>query len=161
MKRRQTMRVVSVLMCLTLLAVFLGCRTRTYERGDVAARSLQQAAMEVQVQSRYLTFTMSALDDLVNRPAADLRPQFELFRRNLDRLQDSAGRNEKAARAAYERNAAYLGSWDRQITNMNYEVVRSRSEARRTEVTNKFNAVNQRYAEARTVMQPLLTYLTD
>jgi hypothetical protein len=160
MKRRQTLRVASVLVGVVLLAVFVGCRTRTYDRGDAAARSLQQAAMEVQVQSRYLTFTMSALDDLVSRPRADLRPQFEQFSRNLDRLQDSARRNEKAARAAYERNAAYLGSWDRQITNMNYEVVRSRSEDRRKEVTNKFNAVNERYAEGMTVMEPLLSYLS-
>jgi hypothetical protein len=161
MKMRQSPQVILALLALVTLAIFVGCRTQNYDRGDAAARSLQEAAMEVQVQSRYLTFTMSALGDLINKPAGDLRPQFQQFSKYLDRLEDSARRNEKAARAAYNRNAAYVASWDRQITNMNYEVVRSRSEARRTEVTDRFNAVNNRYAEARTVMQPLLTYLND
>jgi len=127
----------------------------------MAARSLQNAATEVQIQSQQLSLTMSSLEDLVNKPGADLRPQFKLFSENLDRLEASARRNDKAAEAALKKNALYLASWDLQITNMNYEVVRSRSEARRTEVGERFKSVHNHYREARTAMQPLLTYLKD
>jgi hypothetical protein len=158
--RKHSHLAICIVACLTL-ASLTACKTATYDRGDAAARSLQNAAAEVQIESRYLTFTMSALEDLVKKPAADLRPQFKQFSKNLDRLEACARRNEKAAESTYLKHAAYFRSWDRQITNMNYEVVRSRSETRRTEVTERFNAVNRRYYEARTTMQPVLAYLND
>lgn len=149
-----------------LVAIFLplalaGCATNTYERGDAAAKSLQNAGAEVQLEGRQLSFTMSSLENLVNRPAVDLRPQFKQFTANLDRLELCARRNEKAAEQAAIRNAVYLVKWDREITNMNYEIVKSRSEARRAEVVDNITAVSRRYAEARNVMQPLLAYLND
>ena len=161
MKNTQRSHLVLLALCLIAFACFLGCRTSTYKRGEMAARSLQNAATEVQIQSQQLSLTMSSLEDLVNKPGADLRPQFKLFSENLDRLEASARRNDKAAEAALKKNALYLASWDLQITNMNYEVVRSRSEARRTEVGERFKSVHNHYREARTAMQPLLTYLKD
>ncbi len=161
MKTRQSFHLSLFVLSLILSTPFVGCRTNIYDRGDAAARSLQNAATEVQVEGHYLTYTISALEDLINKPAPDLRPQFNQFRRNLDRLEESARRNEKAAQAALEKNALYLASWDLQITNMNYEVVRSRSETRRAEVAERFKAVNRRYMEVRTTIQPLLTYLVD
>ena len=43
------------------------------------ARSLDAAAAEVQGQRRALEMTTEALQDLVNKPAADLKPQFARF----------------------------------------------------------------------------------
>lgn len=161
MKNTQHARLVCLALCIIAFACFVGCRTSTYKRGEAAAQSLQNAATEVQIQSQQLSLTMSSLEDLVNKPGADLRPQFTQFSRNVDCLEASARRNDKAAEAALKKNALYLASWDLQITNMNYEVVRSRSEARRAEVGERFKSVHSHYREARTAMQPLLTYLKD
>jgi hypothetical protein len=144
-----------------LALLLCACATNTHDRGAAASKSLRNAAAEVQIENRQLTFTMSALDALVNKPAVDLRPQFKQFSSNLNRLEASARRNDKAAEAALKRNVVYLVVWDRELTNMNYEVVRERSEIRKNEVAESFKAVNQRYTEARTVMQPLLVYLND
>jgi len=150
-----------LLLCAAIPPFIIGCSTTTYDRGDSAAKSLQNAAAEVQIEKRELTFTMNALDSLVSKPAVDLRPQFKQFSGNLDRLETSARRNDKAAEVASQKNVAYLQSWDRQLTNMNYEVIRERSETRRTQVAENFNAVDRRYTEARAAMQPLLSYLND
>ena len=154
-------KIVSSLTLASLTAGLAGCSTTSYERGDAAGRSLQNAAAEVQIQSRELRFTMSTLETLVNKPAVDLKPQFDSFSKSLNRLQAAVARNQRAAEAVVAKNAEYLASWDRQITNMNYEVVRTRSVERRGEVTDRFEAVSRRYAEARTVMRPLLAYLND
>jgi hypothetical protein len=154
-------KIVSSLTLASLAAGLAGCSTTSYERGDAAGRSLQNAAAEVQIQSRELRFTMSTLETLVNKPAVDLKPQFDTFSKSLNRLQAAVARNQRAAEAVVAKNAEYLASWDRQITNMNYEVVRTRSVERRGEVTDRFEAVSRRYAEARTVMRPLLAYLND
>jgi DNA repair exonuclease SbcCD ATPase subunit len=150
-----------LLLSAVLSPLLIGCSTTTHDRGDSAAKSLQSAAAEVQVERHQLTLTMTSLESLVHKPAMDLRPQLKQFSANLDRLEAAARRNDKAAETALERNARYLESWDRQLTNMNYEVVRESSEKRRTEVAQNFNAVNRRYTEARTVMEPLLSYLND
>ena len=44
---------------------------------------------------------------------------------------------------------------------MKYEAVKTRSVARKTVVSQRFEAVNRRYAEARATTQPLIAYLND
>src|ERR1043165_10194205 len=44
---------------------------------------------------------------------------------------------------------------------MNYEVVRTRSQARKVEVTKYFDSVDKRYREAQDAMGPLLSYFYD
>src|SRR5262245_3884753 len=111
-----------------------GCRTTGYDRGDAAARSLQEAAAEVQAQQRALDTTMTALNDLINKPSADLKPQFHWYSVSLDRLIDTADRTEETAKVMKKRSARYFEEWDKQLAEMNYEYVRRNSEARRAEV---------------------------
>jgi hypothetical protein len=153
---------VSRLLGLGFAAIWLGgCSTTGYDRGDAAARSLQTAATEVQTQTRALDTTMAALNDLVNKPASDLKPQFHWYSISLDRLIDSAERTEGTAKVMKKRNAEYFEEWDKQLAAMNYEYVRRSSEARRTEVTSQLETINQHYQESTEVVQPLIAYLID
>ena len=138
-----------------------GCSTTGYKRGDAAAKSFQYAAIQVQEESQALTATIRTLDTMTKQPAADLKPQFRQYNRALNRLEKCVARNESAAVRLAAKNYLYLQHWDNQLTNINYETVRASSEARKTDVTNQYQAVNQRYTEAREVMQPLLKYLND
>jgi hypothetical protein len=144
-----------------LVLALAGCATSTYKQADSAAISQQNAAEEVQIEGHELNVTMACLQDLVNKPAPDLGPQFHQFSKAVDHLEAAADRNERAAQKVAEKHTAYFEGWNQQITNMNYEVVRSHSEARKTQVTTRFENVNRRYAEARTVMRPMLNYLND
>ena len=138
-----------------------GCSTTGYDRGDAAARSLQSAAAEVQAQQRALDTTMAALNDLVNKPSADLKPQFRWYSISLDRLIDTADRTEGTAKVMRKRNAQYFEEWDKQLAEMNYEYVRRSSEARRSEVNGHLETINQRYDESTEVVRPLIAYLID
>ena len=138
-----------------------GCHTTGYDRGDATARSLQTAAAEVQAQGRSLDTTMAALNELINKPAADLKPQFRWFSVSLDRLIDTADRTEGTARSMRKQSAKYFEEWDEQLAEMNYEYVRRSSEARRAEVTGHLETINQRYDESVEVVRPLIAYLID
>jgi uncharacterized lipoprotein YehR (DUF1307 family) len=138
-----------------------GCATAGYNKSDATARSLQRASYEVQVESRALNSTLHTLSELVNSPGADLKPQFRRFSAALDSLVASSERNDKADVEITKRSAAYFQAWDKEISTMNYEAVRSKSQARRAEATTDFQKVHQRYLEAQGVMQPLLSYLED
>lgn len=138
-----------------------GCATAGYTKGDATARSLQRASYEVTGESRALDTAIQSLRDLVEKPGADLKPQYQQYSAALDRLIASAERNHRADQQISQRSAAYFQAWDKQLESMNYEVVREHSLARKAEATNDFESVHQRYVEAQTVMQPFLAYLQD
>src|SRR5206468_1723372 len=79
------------------LICFSGCASNSYKKSDAAAHSLQKAAMAVNAESRAIDVTLASMDDLVNKPAGDLRPQFERFSDALNRFMDASARAEKAA----------------------------------------------------------------
>ncbi|SPE55574.1 conserved hypothetical protein [Verrucomicrobia bacterium] len=138
-----------------------GCSSAGYHKGDSAARSLESGAGEVQAESRSLDSTLGCLDDLVNKPSADLKPQFRGFSAALDRLMTASKRAQAAIQDMEQRNAAYLAAWDKELEAMNYEAIRDHSEARRNEVAEHFNEVNRRFQDTQSVMGPLISYLQD
>src|SRR5205814_10524855 len=103
-----------------------------------------------------LDLTMAALHDLVNTPGAsaeaepsdkrfnkpsvDLKPGFERFSKALERLQAAAARNDQAAAQIAQKHAAYLASWNKELGEMKYEAVKTRSEARKNEVSQRFES---------------------
>jgi hypothetical protein len=138
-----------------------GCASTPYHKGDAAAVSLQNAASEVQGQSRALEVTMGSLDDLINKPEPDLKPQFKRFSKSLDNLAGYARRNERSQARVRSKSGDYFEAWDKQLATMNYENIRNQSQERKTEVINTFNSVNKRYHESQDAMGPLLAYLFD
>jgi hypothetical protein len=138
-----------------------GCASTPYHKGDAAAVSLQDAASEVQGQSRALEVTMGSLDDLVNKPEPDLKPQYKRFSKSLDNLASYAKRNERYQARVRNKSGDYFEAWDKQLATVNYETIRTESQERKTEVINSFNSVNKRYRESQDAMGPLLSYLYD
>lgn len=157
-------RLVPMLQVSTGILVALclaGCASSSYKKADAASSSLQKAATEINTQNRAIDATMGALDDLVNKPAPDLRPQFTRFDATLDWLIDSSKRAEKAADNANKKSEDYFQSWDKDLSNINYDAVRDQSVSRKTEVSNELNAVNERYRQNQAVVEPLISYLRD
>jgi DUF2959 family protein len=113
-----------------------GCASTPYHKGDAAAVSLQNAASEVQGQSRALEVTMGSLAGY-------------------------ARRNERSQARVRSKSGDYFEAWDKQLATMNYENIRNQSQERKTEVINTFNSVNKRYHESQDAMGPLLAYLFD
>jgi hypothetical protein len=138
-----------------------GCETNGFQKSDAAAQGYRDASWEVQAESRTLDSTVASLNSLVNQPAPDLKPQYEQFNQCLYQLESAAARNEHAATRIAARNAAYLETWNKELGAMSFEAIRARSEARKTTVTDHFEAVNRRYTEARSVTEPLIDYLND
>lgn len=138
-----------------------GCASTGYQKGDVAAISMQKAATEVQIEGRAMDQTIVTLKDLLTETNGDLRPPFKRYSKSLDRLVATAQRTENTGRRMQEKNAAYLQAWDQQLQTIDYQHIRDLSEARRADVTNRVEAVNRRYQESQAAVQPLISYLLD
>lgn len=147
---------------LALTAVcLLGCHSPGYKKSEVAAGGLQSAASEVQAEIRALELTMGTLNDMLNAPQPDLKVQYKRFSSSLDAFIANSRRAEATGRVMQEKNQAYLQAWDKQISTINYEVVRNASVNRRNEVSNHVDSLTQRYAETHAVVGPLIAYLSD
>jgi hypothetical protein len=150
------------LICILGTAIGItGCQTHGYQKGDAASASLRTAASEVQAESRALDLTMATLRELVNKSTGDLKLQYERYSKALARLEASAARTDRMAGTVAQKNAAYFEAWNRQLGTMEYPAIRTVSETRKAEVSDRFQAVTRRYNEARAAMQPLISYLND
>ena len=138
-----------------------GCASPGYKKSNAAAAGVQNAALEVQAESRTLDLTVGALRDLVNQPTGDLRQPYRHFCSSLNQFEAEARRAETSGRRMAERHAAYLQSWDKEAAGIEYQHVRDLSQNRKTEVANQFGTVRRRYEESQAAVQPLIAYLED
>jgi hypothetical protein len=160
--RNATRRHVACGLALTVVAGLLcSCASNGYQKGDVAAASMQKAATEVQAEQRALDGTVAALGELMNAPEGDLSIPFKSYSSSLDRLITAARRTEATGKTMELKSAAYVEEWDRQLQSIDYQHIRDLSEARRTEVTNRVEVINRRYKESQEVVQPLISYFED
>src|SRR5215472_13959101 len=88
-------RTLQTSICIVGVLYLSGCASPSYKQADSASTSLQKAAVAINTENRAIDATMNALDDMVNKPAADLRPQFARFNSSLNWLEDSSKRAEK------------------------------------------------------------------
>ena len=104
---------------------------------------------------------MAALNDLVNQPATDAKPQFLRFSKALDRLAASDKKAGKGANHLTRKRAEYFEVWDKEIAAIKDAEIRQSSEDRKAEVSKQFDTAIRAYDEARGSMRPLVDYLTD
>ena len=147
---------------LILSAVGLtGCSTTGYRKGDATAASLQTGSSTIQAESRALSLTIDSLNELVNTPAPDPRPQFKNFSRSLDQLVASAAEADEAVKDIRKRSDAYFAAWDTELSAMGFDVVRENSTLRKTAVSNQVDVICRRYEDNQAVVAPLIAYLQD
>ncbi len=146
-----------------LLAVALlpGCSSTGYKKSDAAASRLHEAAGAVQLESRNLEATMTALNDMTNSPSGDLRPQFQRFSSALDGLISSSKHSRGSTTNLDKKRAAYFEAWDKELVKTNDPEIRKRGQARQAEVSQQFDSTTRRYREAQDALVPLVGYLQD
>ncbi len=140
---------------------FTGCAGVGKRPNDSAAYSLRRAAAEVQYEQRTLDLAMGTLKDLVTDPGADLKLPFRQYNLAVNRLIAAANATQRTGQRMSQQNAAYLREWDKQSQAIEYEHIRNVSLDRRTEVSNRFSVIDQRYQQSQAVVQPLVSYLMD
>ena len=156
-----SLRILPVCALALVVGALTGCQTAGYQKSDAAAVDAQAAATAVQVESRALATTMGALNDLVNQPAPDARPQFQRFSAALDQLSAAAQRAEDKAEGLAQKRMAYFQAWDKEISTIKDEDIRNRSVARKSEVSTQFDFALQQYRDAENDVKPLIGYLQD
>jgi phage-related minor tail protein len=153
--------ITSLLLVVPLAALLAGCASAGYQSGQKTSNNIQKAADKIAALSAQVDTTLTTLNDLVTKPAPDLRPQFKSFQSSLKSLENHAADITKARMAMADEGKQFLAKWDEQIAQINNEDIKSRSVARRAEVTEKLQAIKRSYAETEVAFTPFLSELRD
>jgi hypothetical protein len=144
-----------------LILFAAGCSSVGYKAGDSTADSLHLASRAIQVEQQALDATIGSLTELVNSPASDMKPQFKAYRVSLEGLVASVDKADKSMAHLRKKSAEYLDGWDSELAEMNYEIIRSSSEARKNVVSNQLESIYWRYQETQSVVKPFISYFAD
>jgi chromosome segregation ATPase len=158
--RRSALGMTSSLILLSGCASMESALERSTPREDVVDSINDSAAQVAEVNGR-IDDAVRQLDDLLNHPAARLEPQFDGYVDALERLKGAAESLNEHTDALQRKGREYLISWDREIATVRESELRESASERRQEVARRFDVLQERYAEARDQLAPLLRHLEE
>lgn len=143
------------------LAVLAGCASHNYDQGTATAAGLQASADKIAAADGQLDATLAALNDLVNNPQPDLRPQYNKFSDNVDDLGTLAKHVADSVATMRKNGKAFFAAWNEQLATIQNEDIRNLSAARQQEVSAEFLNVKRSYAQAEIAFKPFMADLRD
>ena len=101
------------------------------------------------------------LNDLVNNPQPDLRPQFKKFSAAVGKTDSLTTSIRDADANLQARSAVYFDNWDKELATIQNEDIRASGQARKLEVLTQCNSVRNACLTTQTECTPLLSDLDD
>jgi hypothetical protein len=151
----------SVVVALGLIALLPGCSSPSYEKAGNTAVSLHKTAAGIDQGSTQVDAVLAALLELVNNPAADLKPQFKKFDAAVNALQATAANVSATAKSMREKSNDYFKDWDQQLAQIKNEDIKGRSAERKTEVQQQYIAMKKDFLLAGDAFKPFMADLKD
>ena len=161
MKSTITKITLATLATAMAIAVVSGCSSGTYQKGSSTASSIQKASAGIAATRSQVARVLTALNDLIAKPGADLKPQYKEFSSEVSKLQSDARNVSEMAAQMEKRGAAYFEQWDKDIASIQNEQIKSRSASRRTEVAGHLDALQKAYSAAKATFEPFMGDIRD
>lgn len=143
-------------------ALLAGCSSnKGYEGGMKTATNLQSAADRIHKAQEQVDRTLALADGMVNQPKADLRKQFEEYRKSLKSLESTAADVREKAVDMKKRGDAYFAQWEKDIADIHNEDIKKVSAERRAERMAQFEKVQASYQQLADDFKPFMADLKD
>ena len=149
------------LLVLAAAGTLAGCASENYNKAAGTATALNESANLVAKGGQQIDQALAALNDLLTNSQPDLRGQFKAFDNSVNDLGAAAKDVDAKDEAMQAQGAAYFDQWDKDLAGIRNEDIRTRSEARKTEVTAKFTHMSAQYAETKAAFKPFMSDLRD
>ena len=152
-----------ILNLLTIVATvaIAGCASSGYQKGSKTGANIQEAANRIAAMPGRIDQTVAALNDLVEKPQPDLRPQFKSFSSQLADMESDAQNIADARRNMAKSGKEFFAKWDEQLATIQNEDIKARSQSRKDEVAQKLTAIKLSYTQAEMSFKPFLANLKD
>ncbi len=151
----------STLALAAIAALLAGCASSGYEKGEKTASHLESTASEIELGKAQVQTTLDTLNDLVQKPSEDLRPQYKAFAKDVSKVVATAKRVNAKTEKLAAASQAYADQWDEQSATIANADIRARSEARKAKVLASLAQVQAQYQETKANFSPFLSDLQD
>jgi hypothetical protein len=161
--KASTMKLFTIgLAFVALTGLIAGCiSNKGYDKGAATATALQSSANKVTEVSQRVTDTLGALNGLTFNPQGDLRVQYGTFTTAVKNLQSASGDLDVQVADVQAKAQAYSVDWSNQLATIQSPDIRSRSAARKDEVTAKLQNLNGSYQGVKDSLKSFLSDVTD
>ncbi len=161
MKTSKLTLLASNLALTVAVAILAGCASHNYDKGSATAAGLKESADKIQSADGQLNATLASLNNLVERPQADLRPQYKQFSDNVDDLASLAKNVDASVTAMRENGKEFFAKWSEELAGIKNEDIRNLSAARQKEVSDELMNVKKSYAATEIAFKPFMSDLRD
>ena len=161
MKTKQLLIVIAALTMAATIPLFTGCKSAGYDAGNKTAADIQAAADRIGAMNGQIDAVVTSLNDIVEKPQADLRPQYKQFADYVAAVESSAKDVAAARQSMADKQKEFFAKWDEQLALIKNEDIKARSQSRKDEVNKNLLAIKTSYLEAATAFKPFLADLKD
>jgi hypothetical protein len=144
-----------------VLVGLAGCATSGYRTSERTAATLQALAAKIEGAGTQMDIAVTELNNLVNSPQPDLRPQFNRFAAAVSKLSALSNSVHKADNHLHTRGKLHFDNWEKEIAAIQNEVIRSSGQARKLELQGRFDAVRNTCLGVLTSFTPVQADLGD
>jgi acetylglutamate synthase len=161
MKTKQLLIAIAALTVAVTTTFITGCQSSGYDAGNKTAADIQAAADRIAAGPAQIDAVLASLNDMVDKPQADLRPQYQLFADNVAKVEAAAKAIAANRKSMGERQKEFFAKWDEQLAQIKNEDIKARSQSRKDEVNKNLLAIKTSYLEAATAFKPFMANLKD
>lgn len=129
--------------------------------GKATAKSLDRVSEMLSEADTHVYETVAALQDLIENPAADLRPQYSTFTKSLSGLKSSAEKIGNAADKMKEKGNEYFPEWKANLSAIQNEKLRKQIEKRNEKVLDQFKDIVDEFGKLKETYKPFVAKLDD
>lgn len=145
----------------SVLVGVAGCATSGYRASERTAAALQTLATKIETSGTQMDIAVTELNNLVNSPQPDLRPQYERFAAAVHKLSSLSNSVHRADNELLSRGQLHFSNWDKDLTTIQNEAIRSSGQARKLELQARFDAVRNSCLSVLTSFTPVQSDLSD
>lgn len=161
MKTYRPETIVSHLLLLGLLLGIAGCASPSYRTNEKSVSTLQSLAKGIESTGTQMDIAVTELNNLVNKPQADLRPQFDRFSAAVSKLSALSNQVHNAGLKLASRGKLHFADWDKELALIQNESIRSSGQARKLELQSRFDSVRNSCLKLATSLAPVQSDLND
>ncbi len=150
--------------CAFAMQAMSGCAATAgagYERAGSTSESLTTVREEIADAKPVVAEVTSNLEDIANRPAADLKPQFEAFTASLREAERREQRINRRIETSQNRREAYMERWQEDIDEISSQNLRDRALGRMNDTRDKFDALDAKLDVMQQDYKELLEQFND
>ncbi len=150
-----------VIVLFAAVLLLTGCATRGYQTAETANKSMLDVKSELVAAKSTISKSVIALNDLVNNPKPDLKPQYEAFAKAVEAVDNHATTVRDRATDMRAKREEYVTKWRKEVDAIKDPGLKQRAMARIGQAQANFDKISNLGQTAKDAFTPFQADITD